>query len=535
MIRVFTFLAAVAALAAGAVWLAERPGKVLITWPWLGREIEASVAVTLIGILALAFLAMLVWVLIRFTLGLPASFGFAARNRNRARGFNAVSRGMVAIGAGDAVAARRHASDARKFIGNEPLALLLEAQTAQLMGDRAAAESTFKSMLDSSETRTLGLRGLFVEARRRGDAEAARAFADEAVRLSPSLAWANDALLEHHSAIGDWSAARTAVERRAALRLSDKNEARRQRAVLLAAEALSIREQEPEKAMVAALEATKLAPGLIPAAALAGRMLASRGDLRKATRLLEAAWKIQPHPDLASAYLDVRPGDSALDRLARAEALMKLAPSDPESALTVAGAALDARSFSRAREALMPLLAGGITVRVCLLMADLEDAEHGSSGRIREWLARATRAPRDPAWVADGVVSDQWLPASPVDGRLDAFVWMVPPVAIGSGHATFELENLDAAPVQEGGNTASAMIPSPATQIEPATIHVSASPEVIGTEQSLPSTQLAAVKAMEIQGEKPVTFPLDHAPDDPGPEQVSPEPGQPRKRFRLFG
>ena len=66
-------------------------------------------------------------------------------------------------------------------------------------------------------------------------------------------------------------------------------------------------------------------------------------------------------------------------------------------------------------------------MRVCLLMSDLEQAEHGATGRGREWLARATRAPRDPAWIADGVVSDQWAPISPVTGRLDAFVWQAPP------------------------------------------------------------------------------------------------------------
>ncbi len=45
---------------------------------------------------------------------------------------------------------------------------------------------------------------------------------------------------------------------------------------------------------------------------------------------------------------------------------------------------------------------------------------------MREWLARASRAPRDPAWIADGVISDRWAPVSPVSGRLDAFVWGTP-------------------------------------------------------------------------------------------------------------
>jgi HemY protein len=87
-----------------------------------------------------------------------------------------------------------------------------------------------------------------------------------------------------------------------------------------------------------------------------------------------------------------------------------------------------AGDFKAAREAMRPLIQGDErpTARMCLLMAEIEEAEHGESGYVREWLARASRAPRDACWIADGVMSDQWLPASPVTGKLDAFVWRRP-------------------------------------------------------------------------------------------------------------
>jgi HemY protein len=66
------------------------------------------------------------------------------------------------------------------------------------------------------------------------------------------------------------------------------------------------------------------------------------------------------------------------------------------------------------------------TARMCLIMAEVEEAEHGDSGFARDWLARATRAPRDAAWIAGSVISDHWLPASPETGKLDAFVWRRP-------------------------------------------------------------------------------------------------------------
>ncbi|MBA4222276.1 MAG: heme biosynthesis protein HemY [Methylobacterium sp.] len=547
MVRVLVYLLVIAALAAGAVWLADRPGEVSILWQ--GYRIETSVAIAAIGVVVLAFLALVAWAIMRFVLGLPSAFGFASRARRRARGFEAISRGMVAIGAGDPVAAGRYAVDARKFAGNEPLTLLLEAQSAQLSGDRGQAEAAFKAMLDKPETRVLGLRGLFVEARRRGDMAAARAFADDAVRRSPSLAWANDALLDFHTAAGDWQAARTAVERRAALRLADKGEAKRQRAVLLAAEALEAKDREPEKALAAALEAVKLAPGLTPAAALAGRMLSERGDIKKAARLLEAAWKQVSHPDIASAYLDVRPGDSARDRLARAEMLTKLRPADPEGVLALAGAAIHAQDFARARATLKPLLAGGASVRACLLMAELEEAEHGATGRVREWLARATRAPRDAAWVADGLVSDHWLPVSPISGRLDAFVWTVPPATLGSQGAHLDddvLGDLDepSAPLLEGKAevaeavtvpAAAGLAPPPAPESPKPDAKVETKPEPVTPPPAEPVVEIApaTTKPAPQQGKPaPVVFPVAHAPDDPGPEQQT--PGEAKGRFRIF-
>ncbi len=70
------------------------------------------------------------------------------------------------------------------------------------------------------------------------------------------------------------------------------------------------------------------------------------------------------------------------------------------------------------------------TQAMCLLMAEIESVERSDHGKAREWTMRAVRAKRDPAWVADGFTAERWLPASPLTGRLDAFEWKEPPVAL---------------------------------------------------------------------------------------------------------
>lgn len=582
MWRALVFIGLLALAAFAAVWLADRPGTVVVTWS--NYEARTTVAVAAVLLAATALLLAMSWTVVQFFMGLPGRLGSASRQRRRTRGYQAVSRGMVAVGAGDPLAARRYASEAERLLGREPLALLLKAQAAQVSGDRNTAETAFRRMLEESETRVLGLRGLFVEARRRGDTEAARSYAEEAARLAPAATWANDAILESQVSEGNWRKAIDTLERRSQLGLVDRATLKRHKAVLLTADAQARLERDPEGALESAQQAVKLAPDLVPAASLTGRLLSRRGDLRRAAKVVRRAWRIQPHPELAETYLNLRPGDSALDRLNRAETLAKDSSWAPESRLAVARVALEAREFKRARQTLEPLLQDRPTVRVCLLMADIEQAEHGNTGRSREWLARATRAPRDPAWIADGMVSDKWAPISPVSGRLDAFVWQAPPELLGAsdesvvetGEDERKETTVSLPPAQEkpsawaeepvGPSVSTPTIVAtsappetvkPETPFRSATDHaatggrlpnggvesgqepVTGGTETIPAKSGAPEGSLGANGAAKAEGAEAVTkpepatvaFPLDHAPDDPGPEKAAAKPA----RFKLFG
>ncbi|MBV9243215.1 MAG: heme biosynthesis protein HemY, partial [Methylobacteriaceae bacterium] len=342
MIRVLAFFAVLAGIAFGANWLADRPGEVTLTWQ--GNEYQVSLLVGVGILLAAAAALTLFWNLLSLVFRIPSRLASAARARRRNKGLVALTRGMVAVGTGDSRNARRHAEEAERLLQDEPLALFLKAQAAQLSGDRATAEASFRNMLRNPETQLLGLRGLHVEAQRRGDAEAAHYFAAEAQRLAP-LPWAGQAVLDYHAVHHDWAGALTAVERNAAGKIIDKVTANRQRAVLRTAMALDKAEPEPEAALALARDAVKLAPDLVPATVLAARLMTRFGETRKATRLLEAGWRTSPHPDIAAAYLDLRPGDSARDRLARAKVLAEIAPDSPEGLLTAARAALEVRDL----------------------------------------------------------------------------------------------------------------------------------------------------------------------------------------------
>jgi HemY protein len=559
MIRVLVYLVIVAVLAFGAVWFAERPGDVAITWQ--GRRIDTSVMVLAAAVAAVAAASVIAWSILRAIVRAPDAMSRYLRIRRGVRGYRAVSQGLIAVGSGDARAAKKFTAEAVRIAPREPLTLLLSAQSAQLSGDRDAAVATFQEMADRDDTRVLGLHGLFVEAQRRHDHAAALGYAEEAAKHASVPVWAGQAVLEFRCVAGDWSGALDRLERNMRSGLIDKRTFRRQRAVLITAQAQALAGSDRERAIALAREAAKLAPDLVPAAALAGRLHGEAGERRRAARIIERAWRANPHPDLAAAYAALRPGDSARQRLSRVETLAAKGPADAEAALAVARAALDAQEFAAARKALAPYTASP-RKRVAALMAELEMAQ-GDEGRAREWMARALNARRDPAWTADAFVSDHWLPISPVSGRLDAFEWKDP--LAGEDHgaviehraeapappatpAVVSVKDADAKvaagpAADEGPPSAESSQPAPLPASQeseekekaPRAAEEAAHADPFSAGGRSARRAMAAATADESRAPRagamtavaPAVIPLVHAPDDPGPNgeaEVEPAP-----------
>lgn len=425
MVRALIYLLLVAAVAIGLAWFADRPGELTINW--LSYQIEVPLFWVTVGALVALGLLLFVFSFISRLVSGPQRLRRHMKKKRQERGYEALRKGIFAVGAGDEAVAARYAIEARRALPREPLTELLRAQSAQLSGDRRTAQRIFEAMADHSDTRLLGLRGLFLEASREGEGEAARQYAARAMSLNPALPWPVHALFDMQCRSRNWQGALETLGVARNHRHLDRKTADRRRAVLLTAQALDLEATQAARAAELALEAHRIAPDFVPAATLAGRVLAGQGNAYKAARVLARTWQYTPHPDLAIGYAYARPGDSPRDRLARIRSLIVLTPDHTEARIALASAAVDAREWGEARAALLPLIAKNPTAKVCALMARIEGGEKRDAGRVREWLARAVRAPRDAVWMADGIVSNDWAPISPVSGALDAFEWRVPP------------------------------------------------------------------------------------------------------------
>ncbi len=157
-------------LTAFAFW--GDPGRASVQW--LGWRIDSSAA-------TIAAVVLTAGVLLAFVINaggwigrVPARRASAREETRKREHLDSVSRGFLALAAGDSAAARRLSLRAQEGLDAPgALAKLLAAQSAEAVGDTDAAVLAYEALLASPETKMAGRRGLMAIARRLGDEEAA--------------------------------------------------------------------------------------------------------------------------------------------------------------------------------------------------------------------------------------------------------------------------------------------------------------------------------------------------------------------------
>jgi HemY protein len=429
MLRVLVYIAFVAVLAAIAVWLADRPGTV--TLEWQGWQVETSVGIVALAVFLFAAAAALLYSAWRWISSRPHEWSLRRRLGRQEAGLKALSDGLVAIAAGDADAARKASRRAGSLLDHAPMALLLEAQTAQTAGDEAAARQTFEKMLDNPETEFLGLRGLIADALREHDDARALSFARRAYALKPRTPWILDTMVALHSRAGNWREAQRLVEEAQKAKRGSGADGRHQQAALLTERARAARAAgQHADAYAQARKASELDPALVPASALVARLVAQDGRERRARKVIERAWAGAPHPDMVAAYLEIAAADAGpLDRYKAVEGLVRPARTHPESRLALAEAALDAGLWGEARKQLDALEREAPAARVFRLRARLAEEDDEDTSDATMWLERAASADADRAWVCRdcGTVADEWTAVCGHCGAFATLAWDQPP------------------------------------------------------------------------------------------------------------
>lgn len=434
MWRAVKILAFVAALSWATVWLADNPGTVQLNW--LGHQVETSIALLLASVATLCFATALlyrVWIMIRKA---PANIGKFSRDRRQKKGYEALTRGMVAVAAGDRDEAQKLSRRAENLLDQPPLTMLLSAQAAQLGGDEKAASQFFKSMLEDKETEFLGLRGLINQAIKDGNQEEALELARRAYQIKPKSEWVVQSLFDLQTQGGHWTAAQSTLQQSLRIGAMPSEDIAQHKAVLELQMSLEAEEKgDKAQALRHARKANDLDRNFIPAALQTARLFLEVCKNRKAASVIDKTWENTPHPDFVPLYYKARNAIDPMARYTAAERLAKQKPGHIETRLMVARAAIDAKFWGKARDYLSPVILDcedsnkPVSARLCKLMAELEEAEHGNMEEAHVWLRRASVAEPDPLWVCSdcGNAVPDWSALCGNCWSFDTFHWGSPP------------------------------------------------------------------------------------------------------------
>lgn len=400
MIRAGVVLLLLAAVAVGALALSDDPGRASLTW--LGWRADSTAAAAILIALAFGLFAASVWRAILWILDAPRRAQRARADARRRQANDVLTRGFLAVAAGDGSKALRLSKKAADIAADAPgLVRVLAAQAAEAAGDMAQAQAAYTAMLGFPEMRLAGHKGLMQIAMAQGARETALRHAQEAYGEARTARWAWRAILESRLEAADWEGALTLVKSALDRKIVPPIVAERARAALLAASAAQLEHAPEPKARAQALdqagEAARLQPGFAPGVVMAARLLADDGKMGRAAALIENAWRAAPHPALWLAYRDLRTDETPRERAQRLGELAAVNPVHRESLLLYVEQALVTGDGAGAHEAARALEGQPITARVAGVMARAAYAA-GVIDEARMWLARGMNAPPEPDW-----------------------------------------------------------------------------------------------------------------------------------------
>ncbi|PZQ45261.1 MAG: heme biosynthesis protein HemY [Micavibrio aeruginosavorus] len=426
--RALWFFIQLAVVVCAAIWIATQKGVVDIVWN--NYSISLQLGIFLLGLTLFLLAALSVFRLIGTIVSLPKNFSRNRQERARAKGFQSLTRGFVAIAAGDAKKATQYAKEVRNLLPDERgLPLLLEAQAARLRGEESAARISFEKLLEDKDAAFFGVRGLLKSSLDEGDSMKALGYAKAALEQNPKQPWILKSVYDLELQNRQWEAASRTLDKVKRHKVLDIVQANSDEVALLLLLAEQDRLGGDESACLKKIErAVKIDPTFVPAVVRLAEYYLSQGKSGKVSSLVERAWRINPHPELIALWDRIAPETKASDPMRRMRWFEKLVAIKPDSAdgqIAAAKVAMEAGLWGEAKAYLTVAENLRPSSQVFRVRADLEDLSTKNAASVKYWLEKAAQATPDPVWYCSltGHIYESWSPVAEPHGSFNTIKW----------------------------------------------------------------------------------------------------------------
>lgn len=431
MIQTFWFFIKIALVTSAAIWLATQPGSVSMSL--MGYHVTLDIGVFFISLVVVVLLILFLWRVVKAMFSVPSTIAKYREEDKRKKGFRALTRGLVAVAAGDVKGATKFSKQTKSLLPDQNgLPVLLEAQAARLRGEEGLAQNRFEHLMEDKDTAFLGVRGLLKSALEEGDIVRALEFVRKAEKIYPKQGWVIQSVYDLEIKNGLWSDAiktgKKALKYNVLLRekiISDRV------AIYLMRFDYEADKGETKLALKDLEQAYKLNPYFVPTVTRLAEYYISKKKNRKAVSIVEKAWKKNPHPELVSLWDALTPknnGKNSAKILKWYEHLIALNPDSAEGQMAAAHAAMDLGYWGEAKAYLMVAEKIYPSARLFRLRAIVEQNSTHNEDAIHELMEKASEALPDKSWICSetGLTYSEWSAIAMPHESFNTIIWDYP-------------------------------------------------------------------------------------------------------------
>lgn len=431
MIKTLWFFIKISIFIAVAIWLITQPGE--MNFNFLDYDVKIKTGIFLLVLLITGQFILLLLKAVRAIFSVPKALVEYRDDMRDRHGYKNLTRGLVAVAAGDAIKATQYSKIANKKLQERSgLSILLDAQAARLRGDESIAQHHFEELLEDKDTAFLGVRGLMKSAIKAHQYAVALKHARTALKLHPNQAWIIKMTYMLEAKNNHWDEVLKLAKSAEKQGVFSKEKIISDRvAIHLMRYDYDLENNKTSQALKELKTAYKLDNYFIPTIVRYANYYMLNKKPKKAVALIEKAWKKNPHPQLATLWDRLSPNNDKIEdtkKLAWYEKLVNMAPDNIEGYICAARAAINMGYWGEAKAYLMAAEKIYPTNKIFHMRALVEKNIAHNDGAMEEVLESTNRVMPEKRWTCQetGMVYDDWFAIAMPHEGFNTIKWAIP-------------------------------------------------------------------------------------------------------------
>ncbi len=336
---------------------------------------------------------------------------------------------MVSITEGDLQKAKNCLAELKKIIGDDIIIDILRLKIYKGEKNFDKMEELSAKLENNPNLRLVGFKADIEAKMQKKQFEEALKTANKAFKIRQDLYWVIESAFKLRVKSGDWEGALQVLNSGYQKDIIKKDNYEKFKSVVLYELAKELKDTGDNVNFYKfCSQALECSPDFVPAALLmAEYYMENDKQLRKASKVLQKAWRLNPTIGVAKAYLNLWPEDTDLERVQRMESLALINGKNISvNNLMLADLYCKAKLWTKAKsEFEIFLINNPASKKIAKTIAYYEKEANNNEKAATNWQKKAKECVDDDVWVCQscGHVSSKWHAYCKKCDEVGAFNW----------------------------------------------------------------------------------------------------------------